>query len=119
MSDLFYDAAPNATRVAPPLPTPRQYPAKPQQVYLFGTCVVDLFFPEAGLDAIRLIREKEARTGAHLPIVALTAYAMRGDQERCLAAGADAYVSKPVDPQRLLEDMLRLTDQPLMPAGAL
>src|SRR5690606_15216792 len=38
MSELFYDAAPNATRVAPPLPKPRQYPAKPSQVYLFGTC---------------------------------------------------------------------------------
>ena len=65
MSDLFYDAAPNATRVAPPLPTPRQYPAKPQQVYLFGTCVVDLFFPEAGLDAIRLLEREGLRV--HFP----------------------------------------------------
>ncbi|RRW10896.1 (Fe-S)-binding protein [Stutzerimonas stutzeri] len=65
MSELFYDAAPNATRVAPPLPKPREYPAKPSQVYLFGTCVVDLFYPEAGLDAIRLL-EREGLT-VHFP----------------------------------------------------
>ncbi|MED5467457.1 MAG: (Fe-S)-binding protein, partial [Pseudomonadota bacterium] len=53
MSELFYDAAPNATRVAPERSRPRPYPAKPAEVILFGTCVVDLFFPEAGLDAIR------------------------------------------------------------------
>lgn len=65
MSDLFYNAAPNATRVAPPLPTPRQYPAKSEQVYLFGTCVVDLFFPEAGLDSIRLLEREGIRV--HFP----------------------------------------------------
>ena len=59
MSELFYNAVPNATRVAPPLPTPRHYPAhKPRKVYLFGTCVVDLFFPEAGMDAIHLIERE-------------------------------------------------------------
>ena len=59
MSELFYNAVPNATRVAPPLPVPRQYPAqKPRKVYLFGTCVVDLFFPEAGMDAIHLIERE-------------------------------------------------------------
>lgn len=65
MSDLFYNAAPNATRIAPPLPEPRQYPAKPGQVYLFGTCVLDLFFPEAGLDAIRLLEREGIRV--HFP----------------------------------------------------
>lgn len=63
MSELFYNAVasavPNATRIAPPRRAPRQYPTvKPQQVYLFGTCVVDLFFPEAGLDAIRLLERE-------------------------------------------------------------
>lgn len=59
MTDLFYDAAPNATRVAPPLAPPRQYPAnKPAKVYLFGTCVVDLFFPDAGMDAIHLLERE-------------------------------------------------------------
>ncbi|SDT26336.1 (Fe-S)-binding protein [Pseudomonas oryzae] len=66
MSELFYNAAPNATRVAPPLPTPRQYPAhKPANVYLFGTCVLDLFFPEAGMDAIRLLEREGIRV--HFP----------------------------------------------------
>ncbi len=65
MSELFYNAAPNATRVAPPLPKPRQYPAKPTDAYLFGTCVVDLFFPEAGLDAIRLLEREGIRV--HFP----------------------------------------------------
>ena len=53
MSQLFYDAAPNATRVSPEREADRHYPEKPEAVTLFGTCVVDLFFPEAGLDAIR------------------------------------------------------------------
>ena len=59
MSELFYNAVPNATRVAPPLPEPRQYPSeKPSRVYLFGTCVVDLFYPEAGMDAIHLLERE-------------------------------------------------------------
>jgi L-lactate dehydrogenase complex protein LldE len=66
MSELFYNAAsntvPNATRVAPPRPVARRYPAeKPREVYLFGTCVVDLFFPEAGMDAIRLLEREGIR----------------------------------------------------------
>ncbi|OJS98263.1 (Fe-S)-binding protein [Marinobacter nauticus] len=65
MSELFYDAAPNATRVAPERPSPRTYPAKPAEVTLFGTCVVDLFFPEAGLDAIRLLEREGIRV--HFP----------------------------------------------------
>ncbi|MCV4342631.1 (Fe-S)-binding protein [Pseudomonas capsici] len=59
MSELFYNASPNATRVAPARHGPRQYPTeKPQRVYLFGTCVVDLFFPEAGMDAIHLLERE-------------------------------------------------------------
>ena len=59
MSELFYNAVPNATRVAPPLAQPREYPhEKPQKVYLFGTCVVDLFYPEAGIDAIHLLERE-------------------------------------------------------------
>lgn len=65
MTELFYDAAPNATRVAPERPGPRTYPAKPAEVTLFGTCVVDLFFPEAGLDAIRLLEREGIRV--HFP----------------------------------------------------
>ncbi len=62
MSALFYDASPNATRVAPPVAPPRQYPTdKPAQVYLYGTCVVDLFYPDAGMDAIRLLEREGIR----------------------------------------------------------
>jgi len=66
MNDLFYNAAPNTTRTAPPLAPPRTYPQqKPTQVYLFGTCVVDLFYPEAGMDSIRLLEREGLRV--HFP----------------------------------------------------
>ncbi|WP_287368968.1 (Fe-S)-binding protein, partial [Thauera sp.] len=58
-------AAPNATRVAPPLQAPRSYPAKPSDVFLFGTCVLDLFFPDAGMDAIRLLEREGIKV--HFP----------------------------------------------------
>ena len=58
--------------------------------------VMDVHMPEMdGLRATREIRERETATGAHVPIVAVTADAMKGDRERCLAAGMDGYVSKP------------------------
>ena len=55
----------NATRVAPPLEAARSYPAKPADVYLFGTCVIDVFFPGAGMDAIRLLEREGIRV--HFP----------------------------------------------------
>lgn len=55
----------NATRVAPPLEPARAYPPKPADVYLFGTCVVDVFFPGAGMDAIRLLEREGIRV--HFP----------------------------------------------------
>jgi PAS domain S-box-containing protein len=61
-----------------------------------------------GLDAVRAIRKKEQKTGAHLPIIALTAHAMKGDRERCLSAGADEYVTKPIHVAELLEAMERI-----------
>ncbi len=55
-----------------------------------------------GLDAIKAIREEERTTGKHVPIVALTAHALAGDEERMLGAGADFYVTKPINPTALL-----------------
>ena len=56
-----------------------------------------------GLEATGLIRETEKKTGAHIPIVAMTAHAMKGDKERCLDAGMDGYVSKPINAKELFE----------------
>ena len=55
-----------------------------------------------GFAAMSQIRQDELLTGRHLPIIALTAHSMKGDQERCLAAGADKYVPKPIQIEELL-----------------
>jgi CheY-like chemotaxis protein len=62
-----------------------------------------------GLEAIRAIRAKEQSSGGHLPIIALTAHAMKGDRERCIAAGADDYVTKPIRVAELLAAMKGVT----------
>jgi CheY-like chemotaxis protein len=54
-----------------------------------------------GIAATTLIREREKESGIHQPIVALTAYAVKGDQERCLTAGMDGYLAKPIRPEEL------------------
>ena len=64
--------------------------------------LIDVEMPEMdGLEATRQIRQREAGSGRHLPIVAVTAYAMTEDQERCLAAGVDGYLAKPFSPATL------------------
>jgi two-component system, sensor histidine kinase and response regulator len=54
-----------------------------------------------GFEATTAIRKEEGASGAHLPVVALTAHAMQGDREKCLAGGMDGYLSKPIRPQEL------------------
>ena len=69
----------------------------------YDLVLMDVQMPRMdGFEATRAIREKEARRGGHTPIVAVTAYALQKDEEQCLAAGMDAYISKPVDFKRLL-----------------
>jgi CheY-like chemotaxis protein len=55
-----------------------------------------------GFDAAREIRAREVHSGEHMPIYAMTAYAMAGDRERCIEAGMDGYLSKPIHAQELL-----------------
>jgi len=75
----------------------------------FDAVLMDVQMPEMdGLEATAAIREKEKTTGAHLPIIAMTAHALKGDEERCLAAGMDAYIAKPIEPRELLETVERL-----------
>jgi CheY-like chemotaxis protein len=55
-----------------------------------------------GLQATAVIRKKERVSGLHIPIIAMTAHAMKGDKERCLAAGMDGYISKPIRAESLI-----------------
>jgi two-component system sensor histidine kinase/response regulator len=69
----------------------------------FDLILMDVQMPEMdGFEATAAIRLRERATGAHIPIVAMTAHAMTGDRERCLAEGMDAYVAKPLRPDDLL-----------------
>jgi signal transduction histidine kinase/DNA-binding response OmpR family regulator len=73
---------------------------------IFDLVFMDVQMPEMdGLTATRNIRGREKKTGFHIPIVAMTAHAMKGDKERCLEAGMDGYISKPVSSKEI-EDMI-------------
>ncbi|HKT12110.1 MAG TPA: response regulator [Terriglobia bacterium] len=75
----------------------------------FDLVLMDVQMPEMnGFEATALIRKKEELTGDHLPIIALTAHALKGDEERCRAAGMDDYVAKPVRFPNLLAAIQRL-----------
>jgi PAS domain S-box-containing protein len=70
----------------------------------FGCVLMDVQMPVMdGFECTAMIRDKEQVTGEHLPIVAMTAHAMSGDEARCLTAGMDAYLSKPIEPDTLFD----------------
>ena len=71
----------------------------------FACVLMDVQMPEMdGFEATAIIREQERHApGVHLPIIAMTAHTMKGDEARCLAAGMDAYVSKPIQPGALFD----------------
>jgi PAS domain S-box-containing protein len=84
----------------------------------FDLILMDVQMPEmSGFEATAAIREREREKGGHTPIVALTARAMAGDREECLAAGMDAYVSKPLRPDELFStiDSFRAPTRRLKP----
>ncbi len=75
----------------------------------FDVVLMDAQMPElSGLEATALIRQHERTAGGHLPIIAVTAHALKGDRERCLAAGMDGYVTKPLRARDLLEELARV-----------
>jgi signal transduction histidine kinase/DNA-binding response OmpR family regulator len=78
----------------------------------FDLVLMDVQMPELdGLEATRRIRLGEKGAGRRIPIVAMTAHAMKGDKERCLEAGMDGYISKPIDPSDLYQTVERYADE--------
>ena len=80
----------------------------------FDVVLMDVQMSEMnGFEATHCIRSQEKTTGKHLPIIAMTANAMKGDRERCLTEGMDAYVSKPIKIPELLEAIETVTAPPM------
>ena len=85
----------------------------------FDVVLMDLQMPEmSGFEATHEIRERERGGNVHLPIVALTAHAMAGDRERCLAAGMDGYLSKPIEVNDLITTVERFGGNGAAPTDA-
>ncbi|MBU0966981.1 MAG: response regulator [Proteobacteria bacterium] len=72
----------------------------------FHVILMDMQMPEMdGFEAVSLIRKREKQSGEHIPVIALTAHAMTIDRQKCLDAGMDGYVSKPIDMKILRQEM--------------
>jgi len=75
----------------------------------FDVVLMDIHMPEMdGLEATEMIRIREEQIGGHVPIIALTAAAMKGDREKCMAAGMDGFVTKPIQQGKLFEQLARI-----------
>jgi|GEM_PF-1165153 len=78
----------------------------------FDLILMDIQMPELnGYEATKFIRQNEIKCGNHVPIIAMTAYAVKGDKEKCLAAGMDGYVSKPIRPDKLYFEIEKVLEQ--------
>jgi signal transduction histidine kinase/CheY-like chemotaxis protein len=77
----------------------------------FDVVLMDVQMPEMdGFESTAAIRGHERETGNHIPIIAMTAHAMPGDRERCIAAGMDSYIAKPLKPPELIELLEKFAD---------
>ena len=75
----------------------------------FDLILMDVQMPNMdGLEATRIIREQEKATKSHIPIFAMTAYAMKGDREKCLDAGMDGYMAKPINVKEFQETLKKM-----------
>jgi CheY-like chemotaxis protein/HPt (histidine-containing phosphotransfer) domain-containing protein len=84
----------------------------------FDVVLMDVQMPEmGGFEATARLREREKSTGQHVPVIAMTAHALKGDRERCLEAGMDDYVSKPLQAASLFEAIDRLVPNPSLIAS--
>jgi CheY-like chemotaxis protein/HPt (histidine-containing phosphotransfer) domain-containing protein len=85
----------------------------------FDVVLMDVQMPEMdGFEATAAIREREKGTGRHIPIIALTAHALKGDRERCLAAGMDGYLAKPLRGEDLFAALREVVPPPPDPGGS-
>ncbi|HJZ77757.1 MAG TPA: response regulator, partial [Vicinamibacterales bacterium] len=86
----------------------------------FDVVLMDVQMPELdGLSATIRVRQSERESGAHVPIVAMTAHAMAGDRERCIGAGMDDYLAKPLHPSELIAAVERAADAQAREPGAM
>ncbi len=80
----------------------------------FDAVLMDVEMPEMdGYEATAVIRVQERQSGRHVPIIAMTAHAMKGDREHCLESGMDDYISKPIRIHQLLDKLKSVLDKPV------
>ena len=85
----------------------------------FDVILMDVQMPVLdGMEATQVIRQKEAASNAHIPIIAMTAHAMTGDRERCLESGMDEYLSKPIRSKHIADKLAQFFGADADPAAA-